>query len=86
MKNISFRSPLIPMKYSQGLSTQVTFIPVGDVVRTTNRQVCDRARNGHHRVLLIYAAVHLVRHKRMCCFAHRPQMSLFWLQELKAPA
>lgn len=48
-----------PARYSQALSTQVAFIPIGDVVRTTNRQVRDGARDGHHWVLLVNAAVHL---------------------------
>lgn len=48
-----------PMGYSQALSTQVAFIPIGDVVRTTNRHVCDGARDSHHWVLLVDAAVHL---------------------------
>ena len=51
--------PFVPVGYSQALGTQVAFIPVGDVVRTTNRQVCDGAGDGHHRVLPVNAAVHL---------------------------
>lgn len=48
-----------PVRYSQALSTQEAFIPIGDVVRTTNRHVCDGARDSHHWVLLVNAAVHL---------------------------
>lgn len=50
---------LLPMRYSQVLNTQVAFVPVGDVVRPTNRQVCDGAGDGHQWVLLVNAAVHL---------------------------
>lgn len=48
-----------PSRYSQAFGTQVAFIPIGDIVRTTNRHVRDGARDGHHWVLLVNAAVHL---------------------------
>ena len=48
-----------PMRYSQVLSTQQAFVPIGDVVGTTDRHVGDGAGDGHHWVLLVNVAVHL---------------------------
>jgi hypothetical protein len=67
------------MTYLQDFGTQQACIPIGDVVSTTHWQICDGAGDGHHRILLVTAAVHLVRHKNMSFFSARSQVRLPWL-------
>lgn len=55
-----------PMRYSQGLSTQQAFVPIGDVVGATDRHVGDGAGDGHHWVLLVNVAVHLCQTPEKC--------------------
>lgn len=66
------------MRYSQVLNAQVTFIPIGNVVRTTNRQVCDGAGDGHHWVLLVNTAVHLQQAQENVLGSPGPQDRLHW--------